>query len=256
MPRTESESRKRTTVHPEASCSEINNPFRCSPPIPMNLAESTNLLGELEAQADAKTPPAITAPTEPSKSITSEASDLQPNTPQVSSSSTPLNPPELTGHYASESEPSTKIPSLKSFHDLLVLKSYDDSKMHMHDTAYHVTPDDIMYFCKLEKEQSTFSDFYEALKPVPDEELYPLVPADIPLTIAPENLDEPSVFIKRHGFIHYEDSQGTDILSKTLLSEVNSQFFFPPLAPNFLFEVVERKFDPHRSFSHPPFPKS
>jgi len=112
----------------------------------MNLAESTNLLGEPRTQADAKTPPTTIALTDPSKKLASEASNSQPNTPQVCS---PLDPAEPKGHHASKSEPRTKIPSVKSLDDLLIVKVYDGySNTHMYDAAYHTTLDDVMYFCK------------------------------------------------------------------------------------------------------------
>lgn len=145
-PRTESRSNKKRKLHPEGSDSETNKPFRSSPPIPMNLAESTNLLGEPRTQADAKTPPTTIALTDPSKKLASEASNSQPNTPQVCS---PLDPAEPKGHHASKSEPRTKIPSVKSLDDLLIVKVYDGySNTHMYDAAYHTTLDDVMYFCK------------------------------------------------------------------------------------------------------------
>jgi len=192
----------------------------------MNLAESTNLQGKPETQANAKNPPATMALTDPSKKSASEASDSHPNTLQTCSPSIPLDPAESTGHHASESEPSTKIPSLKSFFDLTIIRTYDNSKKFMNDAAFYLTPDDVLYFCKVEREKQTFSDFYEALEPVPDEEIYPLVPTDIPLMIAPENLDESSAFIKPPGFMSYDNLKGTDVLSKILLSEVNSPISF------------------------------
>lgn len=233
-PGTESGSSKKRKLHPEASDSEINKPFRRSYLIPTNLAGSANLLGEPETQVDAKTPPATMTLTDPNKKTASEAPDSQPNTSHVCSPSTPLDHAESMVHHANKSEASTRIPSVKSFDDLQVMISHDESKTYMYTTAYHATSDDIMYFCQLDKKRPAFSEFYEALEPVPDEELYPLVPADIPLTIAPENLDESSAFIKRHAFVHYEDAKGTDLLPKILLSEVNSLFhhtFSPPHPP-------------------------
>ncbi|KAF4631209.1 hypothetical protein G7Y89_g6923 [Cudoniella acicularis] len=179
---TEPGSSKKRKLFPEASDSETNTHYRC-PPIPINLAESMNPMGDPETQAGTKSPSASIALTEPTAKAASEVSDSQPNIPRRRSTSTALNPTEPTNR-TSKSEPGAKLPSVKSYEDLTVIFPWDlETNMPLFTTAYHVAPDDVMYF-------------------------------------SPENLDDSLVYIKRHAFGQCDDTKGTDALSKILLSEV------------------------------------
>lgn len=52
-----------------------------------------------------------------------------------------------------------------------------------------------------------------------DDEIYPVVPKGVALTIAPDELDDTSAFIKRPGLNCYEDVKGTDYVPNALLVE-------------------------------------
>ncbi|PNY25979.1 Serine/threonine-protein kinase/endoribonuclease IRE2, partial [Tolypocladium capitatum] len=58
-----------------------------------------------------------------------------------------------------------------------------------------------------------------ALQYVRDEEIYPRVPADIDLTIAPKTLDDTSAFVKRPGLSCYETTKGSDFVPRAVLDE-------------------------------------
>jgi serine/threonine protein kinase len=65
----------------------------------------------------------------------------------------------------------------------------------------------------------TAEEYSSALKLVPDDQLYPKVLADIQLTLAPEDLDNDSVYIKRPGLTSYKTMKDTNFIPKALLDE-------------------------------------
>ncbi|CAM1509511.1 Fc.00g032500.m01.CDS01 [Cosmosporella sp. VM-42] len=69
------------------------------------------------------------------------------------------------------------------------------------------------------KRELSLEEFSAALEYVKDEEIYPEVPKDVALTIAPDNLDDASAFVKRPGLNCYETMKGSDFIPKELLQE-------------------------------------
>ncbi|KAK3379052.1 kinase-like domain-containing protein [Lasiosphaeria ovina] len=92
-------------------------------------------------------------------------------------------------------------------------------------TFYMVAPEDELYFGQLfrPKKEITLADYNAALEyvpdSVPDSEIYPEVPKDTALTIAPDHLDDTSAFIKRPGLNSYESMKESDFVPKGLLEE-------------------------------------
>ena len=88
-------------------------------------------------------------------------------------------------------------------------------------TFYLVTPDEEVYFGQSFKSKADLSlqEYRSALARVRDEELYPRIPTEITLTIASENLDDVSAFIKRPGLNCYETMKRWDYVTKALLGE-------------------------------------
>lgn len=88
-------------------------------------------------------------------------------------------------------------------------------------TFYLVTNDDKVYFGQSwkKKRDITLAEYSAALELVGDEEIYPEVPADIELTIAPKSLDDSSAYVKRPGLNSYETMKGTNYIPKAFLDE-------------------------------------
>ena len=59
------------------------------------------------------------------------------------------------------------------------------------------------------------------LKRIKDEEIFPVVPTDIQLTMAPEDMSKSSTFIKRPGLLYYEHvKEDTQWISMAILDEI------------------------------------
>ncbi|SCV33748.1 uncharacterized protein FFB14_04672 [Fusarium fujikuroi] len=65
----------------------------------------------------------------------------------------------------------------------------------------------------------SFAEFTAALHYVQDEEIYPEVPKDVNLKLAPDDIDDSLVYVKRPGLNNYEAMKGTDFVPKELLAE-------------------------------------
>ena len=83
-----------------------------------------------------------------------------------------------------------------------------------HITFFHITPNEEVYFgqSSQNKRDITLSEYVPALRYVQDEEIYPQVPENTTLTIAPDDLDDASSFIKGQGLNCYETMRGTDYI--------------------------------------------
>jgi serine/threonine protein kinase len=88
-------------------------------------------------------------------------------------------------------------------------------------TFYIVTNDEEVYFGETNKAQKdmTLPEYAAALKRVKDAEIYPEIPKNFQLTIAPKNLNDSSAFVKRPGLAAYEVVKGTNYIPKALLDE-------------------------------------
>jgi hypothetical protein len=82
-------------------------------------------------------------------------------------------------------------------------------------TFYLITPDEEVFFGKsLKGNQTTLEEFSSALEHVKDEEIFPEIPENTTLTVAPDSLDDDSAFIKRPGLIRYDVWKGTDTIPR------------------------------------------
>ncbi|CAI7653963.1 unnamed protein product [Penicillium glandicola] len=88
-------------------------------------------------------------------------------------------------------------------------------------TFYHATEDEEVFFgyASKNKRETTIAEFNSSLKHVQDQDIYPEIPADTHLTLAPEGLDSSLIYLKRPGLQWYEDMIGTNYLPKAVLDE-------------------------------------
>ena len=128
-----------------------------------------------------------------------------------------------------------KSPVALGLQDLTILEAFDQgATVAKYVTFYLVTAEDEVYFGQLfkPKKEISLEEYNAALEHVPDSEIYPEVPPDTALTIAPTDLDDTSAFIKRSGLNCYEDMKGTNfvpngVLEETLIMEQLSQTQHP-----------------------------
>ncbi|KAI1405945.1 serine/threonine-protein kinase [Hypoxylon fuscum] len=113
-------------------------------------------------------------------------------------------------------------PTVASLQDLTIVEAWDpDTNSSKYITFYLVTADEVVYFGESSKNKRdlTLEEYSSALKLIPDNEIYPDVPKDVPLTLAPESLAEDAAYFKRPGLTSYESLKGTDFVPKALLDE-------------------------------------
>lgn len=112
-------------------------------------------------------------------------------------------------------------PLVESLQDLTIVESLDPSGKPKSTTFYHITKDEEVYVGQTSKNkrETTIPEFNAALQRIPDQDIYPAVPADSQLTLAPEGLDEPSVYVKRPGLQWYDEMRGTNWIPQTVLDE-------------------------------------
>ncbi|RFU30569.1 hypothetical protein B7463_g5780, partial [Scytalidium lignicola] len=119
-------------------------------------------------------------------------------------------------------ESGRKPPAVASLQDLIIIEAWDsETDTPKYVTFYHVTQDEEVYFGQSfkNKRDMTLAEYNTALEYIKDDEIYPVVPINIQLTIAPENLDNSSVFVKRPGLAWYETMKGSDFIPKEVLNE-------------------------------------
>lgn len=113
------------------------------------------------------------------------------------------------------------VPELKSLRDLTIIESFGPrATVAKHTTFYHITSDQKLYFGQTfkNKKDLTLQEFRSSLERIPDEEVYPNIPSQPPLTIAPDNIERPT-YIKRPGLNSFEDMRGTPFVPKAILQE-------------------------------------
>jgi len=113
-------------------------------------------------------------------------------------------------------------PLITSLRDLTIIEAWDlETNTPKYVTFYYITQDEHVYFGKSSKNKREISleEYSAALEPVQDDELYPAVPMEMTLTIAPADLDDHTAFVKRPGLICYEEMKGTSYIPNTLLNE-------------------------------------
>lgn len=101
-----------------------------------------------------------------------------------------------------------KLRGIKGMHDLTLVLSEDSTSGHKELRWHHFTPTDELYMgsttAKTSFDAITLDECIEGLQRVPDEEVFPEVPAGVELTIAPDDLDPSAVFVKRTRITKYE----------------------------------------------------
>ncbi|KAI0454380.1 kinase-like domain-containing protein [Xylaria acuta] len=117
---------------------------------------------------------------------------------------------------------STDAPIITSFRDLTIIEAFDpEADKPKYTTFYALTPEDELFFGESTKGKRELSleEYRALLKRVGDDEIYPQVPADLQLTIAPAELDDSNAYIKRPGLNCYESMKGTNYVPKSVLDE-------------------------------------
>jgi serine/threonine protein kinase len=115
-----------------------------------------------------------------------------------------------------------KPPPVTSLRDLTIIEAWDsETDKPKYVTFYLVTSNDELYFGQLSKNKRdiTLAEYSSALEYIQDEEIYPEVPEDVVLTIAPDSLDDTAAFIKRPGLNCYETMKGSEYIPKAILEE-------------------------------------
>ncbi|KAK0716591.1 hypothetical protein B0T21DRAFT_375183 [Apiosordaria backusii] len=114
-------------------------------------------------------------------------------------------------------------PTITSYRDLTIVESGRDPVTGIAKSCmfYHVTADEKVYYgvTTRNKRDLSFDEFSHLLQRVRDEEIFPEVPRDIDLKLAPDHLGEFNAFVKRPGMAHYDEVIGTDFVWKELLHE-------------------------------------
>ncbi|KAJ0168374.1 Serine/threonine-protein kinase/endoribonuclease IRE2 [Colletotrichum tanaceti] len=116
---------------------------------------------------------------------------------------------------------STQAPKLTSLQDLTLVEAWDPkTNAPKYVTFYHITDEAELWFGQSykNKRELTLDEYRDALERVPDDEIYPEIPTDTELTIAPDDIDCP-VYIKRPGLNCYETMKGTPYVPKAVLDE-------------------------------------
>lgn len=116
-------------------------------------------------------------------------------------------------------------PTVTSLQNLTIVEAWDSDADSDADssyvTFYLVTSEEEVYFGESSKNmwEITLEEYASALQRIADDEIYPEVPEDIELTLAPETLDDNSAYIKRPGLSSYETKRGTGFVPRALLDE-------------------------------------
>ncbi|TAQ86249.1 hypothetical protein B7494_g5415 [Chlorociboria aeruginascens] len=100
---------------------------------------------------------------------------------------------------ADETQSSRKPPPITSLRDLTIIEAWDsETNTPKYVTFYLVTPDEEVYFGQSPKNKKdmTLTEYSAALEHIGDDEIYPKVPTNTLLKIAPDSLDDSSAFIK------------------------------------------------------------
>lgn len=71
---------------------------------------------------------------------------------------------------------------------------------------------------KKSKKEMSLEDYQEALEYIPEEEIYPEIPPEIELTIAPNDING-AVYLKRPGLLSYKEMKETSYIVNNVLDE-------------------------------------
>ncbi|KAF8858152.1 hypothetical protein BDZ45DRAFT_674123 [Acephala macrosclerotiorum] len=123
---------------------------------------------------------------------------------------------------ADETESDRKPPPVASLRDLTIIEAWDsETNTPKYVTFYLITHDEEVFFgqSSKNKREMTLAEYSAALERIRDDEIYPEVPTDAQLKVAPESLDDSSAFIKRPGLNCYETMKGSNYIPRALLDE-------------------------------------
>lgn len=112
-------------------------------------------------------------------------------------------------------------PKPKSLQDLTIIESWDPgANTPKYVTFYFITDEEEVYFGQSfkKKKDIKIEEYASLLKRIPDEEIFPEIPSDTHVKIAPEHLKD-SAYIKRPGLNGYESMKGTNYITKNVLDE-------------------------------------
>ncbi|KAL5342168.1 kinase-like domain-containing protein [Aspergillus crustosus] len=134
-----------------------------------------------------------------------------------------MSSPEAAGPGNNTEAPTYEAPPtlVKSLQDLMIVESWTPEGKLKSTSFFHITATDEVFFGRSSKNKRELSiqEFNTALHRVQDEEIYPKVPPDVQLTIAPDDLEDSLIYVKRPGLRWYEDVMGTEYCSKAVLEE-------------------------------------
>ncbi|KAI5917624.1 serine/threonine-protein kinase [Camillea tinctor] len=115
-----------------------------------------------------------------------------------------------------------RFPFVKSIEDLTIFEAWGSlANRPKYITFYTISPKEEVFFGQSPKSKSEMdlADYLSGLEYIRDEEVFPKVPAAVSLTIAPDDLDGASTFIKRPGLNCYEIMKGSGYIPKKFLDE-------------------------------------
>ncbi|KAK4038635.1 kinase-like protein [Parachaetomium inaequale] len=120
-------------------------------------------------------------------------------------------------------------PQITAFSDLTRLAEvFDKDPENVLYTEFHVIDeDDVVYHgqIKTSKLKISLAQYSAALPSVPDEELYPELPADAKFTLAPENITKDTLYLKRPRvdfYGDYKEQNVVELLPLMLLEEIHA----------------------------------
>ncbi|VUC28869.1 unnamed protein product [Clonostachys rosea] len=111
---------------------------------------------------------------------------------------------------------------VRSLQDLTIVEHFEHGATNPKTTTfYHISNDEKLYFGETlkSKMETSITDYNSALKRVPDEKVWPEVPADVNLTLAPDNLTEKSAFLKRPKLKAYSSKNDNSLIPRSILKE-------------------------------------
>ncbi|KAK3294813.1 kinase-like domain-containing protein [Chaetomium fimeti] len=102
-----------------------------------------------------------------------------------------------------------KRPEIRNEADLTIWMCMDTVTGVQHTQWYHFTPENETYYGYSDKRRFdiTFDEFVAGLERISDDAIFPEVPTDTQITIAPKSLDADTVHIKRSGLRRYENAE-------------------------------------------------
>lgn len=127
----------------------------------------------------------------------------------------------MAAHVQANMKPTSR-PTITSLQDITIAEGFDPDTHELKWTCwYHVTPEEEVWLGESTKGKRRISikEYDEGLQHIPDEEIYPKVPDDFEIRIAPAELNEDSAYVKRPGLTSYIDMKDTSYIPNNLMDE-------------------------------------